>query len=284
VFVTHDSYSEAGYGLQWQQALLNQYGVNHWCLTVDADEWFIYPGYEDKPLTDLVAYLVRSDAQGMFAFLLDMYGRATLTEGEIATQRSLLDSCPYFDGEYVWRQRPRIPVVQGPRFPEYNITGGPRWRVLFPLAHRHYHLMWWVWHLSSYLKVPLPASLKSVPTLTKIPFVRWLPGTRYQHPHATTPIRLSRVTGVLLHFKFLADFHDRVATEVVRKEHWQAASEYVRYQAKLKKGNPWSAFYYSGSVAYESSDQLVRLGLMREDRKWAQLRGATHASPTIVTR
>jgi len=34
------------YGVDWQNALLNEYGMNHWCLTVDADEWFIYPGYE----------------------------------------------------------------------------------------------------------------------------------------------------------------------------------------------------------------------------------------------
>ena len=37
--------------------------MNHWCLTVDADEWFIYPGYERVPLTNLTAYLDRSGAR-----------------------------------------------------------------------------------------------------------------------------------------------------------------------------------------------------------------------------
>ena len=48
--------------------------------------------------------------------------------------------------------------------------------------------------------------LRRAPFLTKIPFIRWLPGTRYVDPHATTPIRLSEITGVLLLFKFLERF------------------------------------------------------------------------------
>jgi hypothetical protein len=275
VFLTHNSFLEAMYGVEWWNALLDEYGLGYWCLIVDADEWFIYPGYEKKLLPDLAAYLDQNGAQGMFAFLLDMYGPGTLREAISTSHRPLLEACPYFDNEYAWRPRLRIPGLHGPRFPEYNITGGPRWRVLFPLAHRHYHLFWVIWHLSSYLKVPLPATLKSAPTLTKIPFVRWLPGTRYRHNHATTPIKLSEVTGVLLHFKFLADFFERVKTEVARKEHWDGASEYARYHARLND-NPSLAFYYSGSVAYQGSEQLMQLGLLREDHEWRRIRTMAH--------
>jgi glycosyl transferase family 2 len=69
VFVTRNSYAESVYGVEWQNALLNEYGVNHWCLIVDADEWFVYPGFESRPLSDFTAYLDRSGAQGVFAFL-----------------------------------------------------------------------------------------------------------------------------------------------------------------------------------------------------------------------
>ena len=65
MFSPRDSHAEATYGLEWQHALLAEYGIEYWCLIVDADKWFIYPGYEDKPLPDLAAYLER-DAQGMF--------------------------------------------------------------------------------------------------------------------------------------------------------------------------------------------------------------------------
>jgi hypothetical protein len=92
-------------------------------------------------------------------------------------------------------------------------------------------------------------------------------------PHATTPIRLSEITGVLLHFKFLEDFFARVNIEAIRKEHWDGASEYARYLAKLK-ANPSLSFHYPGSVEYEGSEQLIRLGLLREDHGWTRIRTA----------
>jgi glycosyl transferase family 2 len=285
VFLTRNSYAEAMYGLEWQQALLNQYGTNHWCLTVDADEWFIYPGYENKRLPDLAAHLDDNGAQGMFTFLLDMYGPGTLEDVVSAPpEGSLLEMSRYFDGEYLWHRRARIPILQDLRFPEYNITGGPRWRVLFPLAHRHYYLMWWLWHFSGYLKIPLPPALKSAPTLTKIPFVRWMPGARYQHPHATIPIKLSRITGVLLHFKFLRDFYTRVKVQLGLEEHrgdgiW--AAELERYLNRLRR-DPSLKFLYAGSVAYQGSEQLVRLGLMKVSHEWAQLSGIAETRSSVA--
>jgi hypothetical protein len=116
--------------------------------------------------------------------------------------------------------------------------------------------------------------------LTKIPLLRWSPGTRYLHPHATTPIKLADVTGVLLHFKFLEDFFSRLNIEISRKEHWDSASEYYRYLKKLKNKTKFS-FVYDGSVAYEDSEQLVRSGFMREDDRWKRIRTAGGPSRTI---
>ena len=276
VFVTHDSYSDSANGMDWQNALLNEYGVNRWCLTVDADEWFIYPGYERKSLSDLAMYLDRTGAQGIFSFLLDMYGSVPIAQSVSEPQRSLLDICPYFDSQYGWYRSLHIPGLRRPSFPEYHVVGGPRWRWLLPLWHRHYYLylLRIMWYISFCLRFSLPIRLRMPPVLRKIPFVCWLPGTRYVNPHATTPIKLSDITGVLLHFKFLQDFEARVNTELTRKEnpvHGGWATELVRYQAKLKD-NPSLSFQYPGSVAYEGSDQLVVLGLLREDQGWRRIR------------
>jgi glycosyltransferase involved in cell wall biosynthesis len=273
VFVTRNSYSEAGYGLEWQHSLLDEYGVNHWCLVVDADEWFIYPGYESQPLPALAAHLEQSGAQGMFAFLLDMYGAGPIAQSIAEPQASPFDASRYFDRDYAWHRRFYIRGLQRPRFPQYDVVGGPRLRLLFPFLHRHYYLLETLWQISFFTRAPLPVALRRAPTLSKIPFIRWLPGTRYQHPHATTPIELSNVTGALLHFKFLPDFDVRVANEAKRKEHWDGASEYVRYLAKLKN-NRMLSFYYPGSVEYKGSEQLIRLGLLREDQAWKRVHGA----------
>ena len=64
--------------MNWQNALHDEYGMNRWCLTVDADEWFVYPGWETKSLSDLAMYLDGIGAQGAFSFLLDMYGAVSI--------------------------------------------------------------------------------------------------------------------------------------------------------------------------------------------------------------
>src|SRR5713226_4562748 len=42
VFLTHNSYSESVYGVEWQHALLHEYGTKKRCLVADDDEWNIY--------------------------------------------------------------------------------------------------------------------------------------------------------------------------------------------------------------------------------------------------
>jgi hypothetical protein len=281
VFVTHNSFAEAEYGLKWQNALLDEHGVNHWCLLVDADEWFTYAGYESRRLPELAAYLEQNGAQGVFAFLLDLYGPGTIAEAISDPQRSLLDACRYFDSKYEWYRHPRIAGIEAPRFPEYDVFGGPRLRLYFPNLHRYYHLIRLLWRTLDFVPLPLPPALQTPPTLTKIPFVRWLPGTRYINSHATTPIKLSEVTGVLLHFKFLNDFYERVANVLKRKEHVprQWVSEHARYMAKLVE-DPGLSFHYAGSVQYEGSEQLVLLGLLREDQGWMHIRANADDSRT----
>jgi Glycosyl transferase family 2 len=274
-FVTSNSYSDALCGLAWQQSLLNEYGLNRWCLTVDVDEWFVYPGSERKRLSDLAAYLDRSGAQGIFVFMLDMYGRGSITASPAQDRRSLLDVCPYFDQKYTWRRRIHIPGIEQPRFPGFTVDGGPRLRMFFPRSYQYLKLLRIMWRVSDMIKFPLPTTFRPPPRLTKIPFVRWLPGTCYQSPHETLPIKLSNVTGVLLHFKFLEDFYARVETELNRHSVdgtiW--GTELARYMARLK-ADPSFSFFCDKSVAYEGSDQLVQLHILREDHGWRQIRTA----------
>jgi hypothetical protein len=145
-----------------------------------------------------------------------------------------------------------------------------------------------IWLISGQLKIPLPVALRPAPTLSKIPFVRWSPGMRYPNPHETTPIKLSDVTGILLHFKLLEDFSARLNVEINRKEQWDGTSlswagESARCLAKLRS-EPGLSFYYYGSVAYEDSEQLVRLGLIREDEGWKRIRTASSLSQMIGER
>jgi hypothetical protein len=257
--------------VNWYNALLNEYGMNHWCLTVDADEWFIYPGCERKTLSDLAMYLDSTGAQGVFSFLLDMYGSGSIADSIYEPQRSLLDICPYFDSQYQWYRSPYPPAFRA--FPGYNVAGGPRWRWLLPHWRRYYYLLKVLWQISFWFQFPLPMRLRMPPILRKIPFVRWLPGTCYVNPHDTTPMKLSEISGVLLHFKFFEDFYMRVHITLNREDNpvyggW--ATELFRYHTKLTE-NSATSFFSPGSVAYQSSDQLIALGLLKEDGGWRQI-------------
>jgi hypothetical protein len=89
--------------------------------------------------------------------------------------------------------------------------------------------------------------------------------------HFVSPKVVAPETGVLLHFKFLQDFHERAIREVARGEYFGGASEYRRYCEKLK-ADPDLGFMYEGSTKLESTEQLVKLGLMKDSDAWARER------------
>src|SRR5690606_4966848 len=49
LWTTKASYKNSRFGMDWLTALLRRYGHGHWCLTVDVDEFLIYPFCETRP-------------------------------------------------------------------------------------------------------------------------------------------------------------------------------------------------------------------------------------------
>ena len=82
--------------------------------------------------------------------------------------------------------------------------------------------------------------------------------------------------GGLLHFKLLHDLHAKARDEAARGEYSQGASEYRRYARTLDQ-NPRTPFMYEGSVRFENTSQLVRLGLMQDSEAWIEARGEVSA-------
>ena len=89
--------------------------------------------------------------------------------------------------------------------------------------------------------------------------------------HGVSPKKVAPETGVLLHFKFLQDFHAKAVDEAARGEYSEGAAEYRRYAAALDR-NPRITFMYEGSARFEGTSQLVRLGLMQDTDAWAVAR------------
>lgn len=209
------SYRAVRFGMDWLGALLIRHGHGHWCVTVDADELLIYPDWDHRPLPDLVAHLDRIGRSAMGAMMLDLYPQGPLDQADAPPQSPLTDQLPWFDpGPY------RCRTVQ----PRRNriLRGGVRERVFFA------------------------DDPGRGPTLNKLPLVRW--HWRYAYlnsTHSMLPPRLNdeydgpgdpRLSGVLLHGKFLPDSAARASEELQRGQHFIDPEAYRDYHAAIGRG------------------------------------------------
>jgi hypothetical protein len=259
VYSAPGSFAAANFGIDWLNQLMTWHGDGHWCLSIDADECLVYPDCERTSLPSLCEYLDRSKVNGMFCVMLDMYSRKPIAEAVYQAGTPFLDTCRYFDKDYTFRRRTGLRP-----FPTHEFIGGPRLRRFYAEFMEAGLVAWNVPKLVRSVRAKLGVASQTwgitPPMLIKIPLIRggaaqWLTN------HKTTMLNLADVTGALLHFKYFSDFHDRVLTARAERQHFDAASEYARYEAALRE-NPDLSFYYDGSVPYHDSNDLVRLGFM----------------------
>lgn len=279
VFSTRARFREARGGTDWLNALLQEFGVGSWCVTVDVDELLWFPGSEQSDLRQLTGYFESHGYEALACLLLDLYPGGALSKCNYLPEQDLLKAAPYFDiGPYA-QSKP----VSG-RSPARGIFGGVRGRVFYPEA-RAKPLGWRLrFALFTWIpgKIPLLRTWNVLrkrrpvisPILTKIPLVKWTRDSQYLDVnHFVSPQVVAPESGVLLHFKFLQDFHERAMQEMARGEYFGGGSEYRRYCAKLKT-EPNLSFMYEGSTKLESTSQLVNLGLMHDTTAWQEVRAA----------
>jgi glycosyltransferase involved in cell wall biosynthesis len=291
VFRTEGHFREARGGTDWLNALLGQFGVATWCVTVDVDELLWFPGVEQTRLSKLTAYMDAQGYQALGCLLLDLYPAGSLKDCAYTPDQDLAAAAPYFDiGPYIVTK----PFRGVSRSPAYGVFGGVRGRVFYPEA-RLKPIFWKLRYLLfTWLPYRIPPLRQSTflgrlqpkisPILTKVPLVRWDSESRYLDVnHYVTPRVMAPETGVVLHFKFLQDFHERAVHEAARGEYFDGASEYRRYCEKLKSDHALS-FMYEGSTQIKDSSQLIQLGLMHDTDAWARERKANAVSGPVAKR
>ena len=244
LWTTKSSYKASRFGADWLTLLQMRHCHGHWCLTVDPDEFFVYPFCEARPLRALTDWLDASSIRSFSAMLLDMYPK-----GPIAAQ-------PYSEGQNPfeiaeWFDSANYTISRNNGYGNLWIQGGPRARVFFP-------------------ETPIAA-----PALNKIPLVRW--DRRYAYvssTHMLLPRGLNLVfdawggekaSGVLLHAKFLDTFAAKAAEEMQRGQHYANSQEYRAYREVLD-GQP--DLWCKWSEKYINWRQLEILGLMSKGN-WA---------------
>lgn len=241
---TDASYRRSRFGADWLNWLKFRHGHRHWTLTLDPDEFLVYPFCDTRPLPALCHWLDHSGIRSFGTMMLDMYPEAPLSDASYIEGQDPFELAPWFDpGNYV--------ISRNPKYGNLWIQGGPRARVYFPDAP------------------------KDAPSLNKIPLVRWDRKYAYvSSTHMLLPRGLNNVyddaggekaCGCLLHAKFLDSFAARSAEEAERGEHFAGGREYLAYGARDSED---AGLWTSCSERYLGWRQLEHLGLMSKGN-WA---------------
>ena len=244
LWTTKASYARAAYGVDWLNWVLRQNAHRHWCLTVDVDEFLVYPFCDTRPLRALTDWLDAGQVRSFGAMLLDMYpkgpiGRRAYCEGE-----DPIGIASWFDaGNYM--------IERNPLYGNLWIQGGVR-------ARRFFGDDPW-----------------KAPALNKVPLVRWHRDYVYvSSTHALLPRGLNltydpaggeKTTGLLLHAKFVSTFLDRAQEEAGRAEHYRNAAEYEAYAEGL---DTETDLWCRASERFVNWKQLELMGLMSKGN-WA---------------
>ncbi len=241
---TKASYKRARFGVDWINWLQMKYAHGHWTLTVDPDEFFVYPFCDTRPLRALTDWLDASSIKSFSAMLLDMYPKGRMDATPYQEGQNPMEIANWFDSGNYFMSRNK-------RYGNLWIQGGPRARVFFP------------------------EQPEKAPALNKIPLVKW--HRRYAYAsstHMLLPRGLNQVydewggekaSGILLHAKFVDTFAAKAAEELERKQHYSASVEYQAYADTLSE-NP--DLWCKWSEKYINWRQLEILGLMSKGN-WA---------------
>ncbi|MCB2115565.1 MAG: glycosyltransferase family 2 protein [Rhodobacteraceae bacterium] len=244
VWVTDRSYRASRYGVDWVNWLLMHHAHGHWVLSVDVDEFFIYPFCDTRPIRALTDWLDTYSVPSFPAMVVDMYPKATDRATAYAEGDDPFEVARYFDsGNYM--------ISKNPTYGNLWIQGGPRARKMF--ADRP----------------------EEAPSLNKIPLVKWRRSYCFaSSTHMLLPRRLNLVydeqggekaSGCLLHAKFISTFKAKVAEELERREHFADSREYLAYARSLSDEND---LWCKWSEKYVNWRQLEILGLMSKGN-WA---------------
>lgn len=244
VWTTTASYRDAGFGMDWINALLRRYAHGHWAVVVDVDEFLVYPFLDTRPLRALTDWLDDSGIRSFGTLLVDMYPKGPFAAQPLAEGQNPMEIAAWFDSaNYTLRRNPRLRNLW--------IQGGPRMRVFFADAP------------------------EKAPALNKIPVVKWHRSYAYvSSTHMLLPRGLNLVydvaggekaSGCLLHAKFLATLDEKAREELARGQHYGDSREYQAYFAGIEaETDLWCRW----SERFINWRQLEIMGLMSKGN-WA---------------
>lgn len=228
---------------RWINTLINVFGVGHWCLSIDSDEFLIFPHCERSNLRQLCNYLDTTGAEGVIGYLVDMYPDGPISDFVYEGKVPVMDAVPFFDSRPGWIR------TNENWYPAEQMFGGVRERAF--------------WHGRFTQTLP--------PCLSKVPIVKWRRGRQYHvAQHTISRIEFSELRVALLHFKFAGGFRQKSTSSLDENTELKEKTleERAAYVQALHR-NPKLTLRNSETARYRGeSAQLVELGWMRSSARY----------------
>ena len=245
LFSATGSYKNARFGMDWINLVLTKFCCGKWILHVDADEFLCFPGSVGEKVQNLTDYLDSRNEPSINCLLLDMYSDTQISENILSVDRDPIEVLSYYDASGYLK-------IHDPNTHTTWIKGGVRGRKFF--SRREWE----------------------GPALNKTPLIKWKKSYAFlKSAHQVWPFSLNRgscgkgrITGALLHTKFLSDFIQKIKMEQERRQHSEEYDAYIfagdSSQAEVfmdintKKFEGWRSLAQDGLIIdpYESRQIL----------------------------
>jgi hypothetical protein len=233
LYTSHIEYKDTNRGKDWRDAFFDMYGRNRWYLSLDADEFLVFPGYEKRSIRDFIRDLEIVGIDRSHSAMLDVYPPGPLRTGNFVDDGSKwpFDVSSHFDGDGY--------TIKAERFGN-AVRGGPRQR-LFGRDMR----------------------------LSKFPLL-WVDGkTDYRRGSIHGPGPCIRnfvpVTSILLHYRFSSRSVEEFRKIVEVGGHAGGGAHYSAILNSPEFSEDFS-LAYEGSLPFAGSQDLVDRGFMMDLR------------------
>ena len=241
VFIATQDYKFSRFGVNWQETLCSHFCLGKWTLIIDSDELFMFDGFENHSIQELVSKADSEGANAVLSPMVDFYPGGTLEEADVTAEKPFYQVCEYFDS--LDSMNVLSDQSYGPFSNSKVYSAGLRERIF-----------------GRYNSYPQPNYLNQKYNLIKyLPSMRLIEGLHFMHGHRTFEAQCG-----IMHFKYHSGFHAKVMREVESGQHWNGAKEYRRYLDLFEKNATVELFDEKVSTKYESSRDLVRAGYVSE--------------------
>lgn len=225
------------YDLAFKRYLIERFGEGSWCLLVDHDELFDYPGSDRLPLAGLLRYLNARGFTAVMAVVVDMF-----PDGPADTWpppgREAIEAAVWYDLSGLSSSRP--------------------WRLLLTNRFADPQMR--------FFRGGLPYLIFGVRTVaTRFPLVHYVLGGRLslrRFHHFSRGAHVADVSAVLRHYKFDRTFFERCRALVARGQHYDQAGLYRAALATLER-NPRLILRGPTARRLHHVNQLVEEGVLR---------------------